>query len=155
VNGGEKKSEPASLLVIGYGNSLRGDDGVGPRVAEAVGGLRLPGVFTITCHQLSPEHAEAISKAEGVVFVDASLEAADGVQFREVTAGETTQLLAHAADPRTLLALARDVYGRAPKAWWLTISVDDLSFSETLSATGQRDVEQAIELIRQFIPTAS
>ena len=26
------------LLVIGYGNTLRGDDGLGPRVAEAVAG---------------------------------------------------------------------------------------------------------------------
>ena len=35
------------LLVIGYGNTLRRDDGVGPRVAEAVEGLRLAGVRTI------------------------------------------------------------------------------------------------------------
>jgi len=29
--------------------------------------------------------------------------------------------MAHAASPATLLALARDVFGHAPEAWWLTI----------------------------------
>ena len=42
---------------------LRGDDGVGPRVAEAVGHLRLPGVRTLICPLLSPELAEPISRA--------------------------------------------------------------------------------------------
>ena len=48
----------AELLVIGYGNSLRRDDGVGPRVAEAIEALNLPGVQTLVCQLLSPEHAE-------------------------------------------------------------------------------------------------
>ena len=63
-------SSPAAgrdFLVIGYGNTLRGDDGVGPRVAEAVGKLNLPGVRTLICQQLSPEHAELISQARAVV----------------------------------------------------------------------------------------
>ena len=49
------------FLVIGYGNTLRGDDGVGPRVAEAIEKLNLPGVRTLVCQQLSPEHADPIS----------------------------------------------------------------------------------------------
>ncbi len=48
------KPDPV-ILVIGYGNSLRSDDGVGPFVAEAVEALRLPGVHTLICQQLSPE----------------------------------------------------------------------------------------------------
>jgi hypothetical protein len=48
----------AELLVIGYGNSLRRDDGVGPRVAEAVEALQLPGVRTLTCQLLTPEFAD-------------------------------------------------------------------------------------------------
>ena len=37
----------AEILVVGYGNTLRGDDGVGPRVAEAIGKRQLPGVRTL------------------------------------------------------------------------------------------------------------
>jgi Ni,Fe-hydrogenase maturation factor len=38
----ERKQAPAGLLVIGYGNTLRRDDGVGPRVADAIAALALP-----------------------------------------------------------------------------------------------------------------
>jgi hydrogenase maturation protease len=145
----ESRSRPKpALLVIGYGNTLRGDDGVGPRVAEKVGSLRLPGVHTLICQQLSPEHADPVSQAERVVFVDAAVDAPQEVQFRELEPSDTTQLMAHAADPRTMLALARDVFGHAPKAWWLTIPAVNLEFGEELSPEAQRGFEEAVEKIR-------
>ena len=54
------------VLVIGYGNTLRQDDGVGPYVAERFEELGLPGVRTLVEAQLSPEHAEVISMAKAV-----------------------------------------------------------------------------------------
>ena len=137
-----------ALLVIGYGNTLRSDDGVGPRVAEAVAGLRRPGVRTLVCQQLSPEHAEPISQAECVVFVDAAVDAPREIQLRPLRPGESSQLMAHAADPRTMLALARDVYGHAPNAWWLTIPAENLGFGEELSLEAQRGLLDAVERIR-------
>ena len=64
----------AEVLVIGYGNTLRGDDGVGPRVVEAIGTLGLPGVRTLICPLLTPELADPISRAEKVIFVDAAMD---------------------------------------------------------------------------------
>jgi len=141
---------PFHLLVIGYGNTLRSDDGVGPRVAEAVIELQLPGVRTLICQQLSPEHAEPISSAETVVFVDAAMDAPKKVQLRPLEPGEATQLMAHAADPRTLLALARDVFGHTPRAWWLTIPVVHLGFGEVLSPEAQRGCDEALAQIRNL-----
>lgn len=136
------------LLVIGYGNTLRTDDGVGPRVAEAVELLRLPGVRTITCQQLSPEHADPISQAETVVFVDAAVDAPKEVLLRPLEPNESSQLMAHAADPRTMLALSRDVFGHTPKAWWLTIPAVTMEFSETLSPEAERGCSEAIAKIQ-------
>ena len=136
------------LIVIGYGNTLRGDDGVGVRVAETVAALQLPGVRTFTCQQLSPEHAELIAQAEHVVFVDAAVDAPKDVQLRELVPGDTTQLMAHAADPRTMLALARDVFGHAPKAWWLTIPAVNLEFGESLSPAAEHGCHEAVEKIK-------
>lgn len=143
-------SEPpiTGLLVIGYGNPLRCDDGVGPRVAEAVEALQLPGVHTLICQQLSPEHAEPIARARTVIFVDAAMDAPTEVQFRKLEPSETTQLMAHAADPRTMLALARDVFGRCPEAWWLTIPAVKLEFGEELSPVARQGYEVALEQIR-------
>ena len=61
-------------FVIGYGNSLRGDDGAGPEVARRVMALDLPDAEVLEAHQLLPEHAEMISHYERVVFVDASVD---------------------------------------------------------------------------------
>ena len=58
------------ILVIGYGNTLRSDDGAGQRVAELVAEWKLPNVRSLPVHQLTPELAEPISQAELVIFVD-------------------------------------------------------------------------------------
>src|ERR1039458_5415462 len=145
-------NQPAGrdFLVIGYGNTLRGDDGVGPRVAEAIEKLNLPGVRTLICQQLSPEYADPVSRAHTVVFVDAAVDVPREVQLRRLEPGESSQLMAHAADPRTMLALARDVFGHAPQAWWLTIPAVNLDFCEELSPETQRGFEDAVEKIQEF-----
>ena len=139
---------PAGLLIIGYGNTLRGDDGVGPRVAEAVGALGLPGVRTLVCQQLSPEHAAPISLARTVIFVDAAVDAPPEVRLRRLEPSDTSQLMAHAADPRTMLALARDVFGHVPQAWWLTIPAVNMEFSETLSPEAEYGCDEAVKRIQ-------
>ena len=60
-----------NFLVIGYGNTLRSDDGAGQRVAEKIGQWELPGVGALAVHQLTPELAENIAQADAVIFVDA------------------------------------------------------------------------------------
>jgi hydrogenase maturation protease len=143
-------STPSGLLAIGYGNTLRNDDGVGPRVADALAALALPGVRTLNCALLTPELADPISKAETVVFVDAAVDAPREVQLRPLIPAESSQIMAHAADPKTMLALARDVFGHAPKAWWLTIPAEDIGIGETLSPLVQEGFVIAIEKIREL-----
>lgn len=138
------------FLVIGYGNLLRSDDGVGPKVAEAVEALQLPGVRTLICQQLSPEHAEPISRSRAVIFVDAAVDAPAEVQLRKLEPGERSRVMAHAADPRTMLALARDVFGHAPEAWWLTIPAVKLAFGDDLSPVARRGFETAVQKIKNL-----
>ena len=133
------------LLVIGYGNELRGDDGVGLRVAATVGGWNLDGVQAIVCPLLTPELADAISQARIAVFVDAAVDVPDKVQLRKLEPHESSQIMAHAADPRTMLALARDVFGHAPQAWWLTIPAPKLDFGRQLSPEAQRGFAEAVQ----------
>lgn len=138
----------ANLLVVGYGNSLRRDDGVGPRVAELVETLRLPGVQTLICQQLSPEHADTVARSGRVVFVDAAVDDLTKVKFRKLVPGDTSQLMAHAADPRTILALARDVFGRTPEAWWLTIPAVNLGFGADFSPAAESGIQAALAEIK-------
>jgi hydrogenase maturation protease len=144
-----RQEPPAELLVIGYGNTLRRDDGVGPKVAEAVAALNLPGVRTLACPLLTPELAEALAQARLVIFVDAAVDTPQGVQLRQLTPADSSQIMAHAAGPATMLALARDVFGHAPEAWWLTIPVKDLGIGEEFSPLAQRGFETAMQEIRK------
>lgn len=140
---------PAGLLVIGYGNTLRSDDGVGPRVADAVAAEALPGVHALVCPLLTPELADPVSQARIVIFVDAAVDAPREVQMRKLAPADTSQIMAHAASPATLLALARDVFGHVPEAWWLTIPAEDLGIGEELSPLAQRGFEIAMQEVRK------
>jgi Ni,Fe-hydrogenase maturation factor len=59
--------------------------------------------------------------------------------------------MAHAADPRTLLALAKHLFGRCPPAWWLTIPVENLGFGEGLSPIARQGCQTAVEKIQAFV----
>lgn len=141
---------PNGLLVLGYGNTLRSDDGVGPKVADAIAELRLPGVTAMACPLLTPELAEAISRARLVVFVDAAVDSPLEVQLRRLEPAESSQVMAHAADPRTMLALARDVFGHAPEAFWLTVPAENLGMGETFSALTERGYAVALERLKEL-----
>jgi hydrogenase maturation protease len=145
-----KQESPHGILVIGYGNTLRRDDGVGPRVAEAVAALALPGVRTLACPLLTPELAEPVSQARMVLFVDAAVDAPREVQLRTLAPADNSQVMAHAASPATLLALARDVFGHAPEAWLITVPVEDLGIGEEFSSLAQRGFETAVRHIREW-----
>jgi hydrogenase maturation protease len=138
------------LLVVGFGNTLRCDDGVGPRVAESVELLNLPGVLTLSCHQLTPELAYPVSMAGNVVFVDAAVDEPGTLSMKRLEPTRTSLVLEHAPDPRTLLALARDAFGRAPDAWMITVPAEVLGFGEELSPVAKRGVKRAVQAIRDL-----
>ena len=138
----------AQLLVIGYGNELRRDDGVGTKVAAAVAEWKLPRIEAIDCQQLTPELTEPISLAAHVVFVDAALDAGGSIQIREIEPDQNSQVMTHATNPRALLALAKQAFGRCPPATWLTIPIQDVDFGEELSPLARQGLEIAMEKIR-------
>jgi hydrogenase maturation protease len=136
------------LLVIGYGNELRGDDGVGPRVAATVAGWDFEGVQAIICPLLTPELADPISKTRLAVFVDAAVDCLDEVQLSKLEPNQSSQVMAHAANPETMLALARDVFGHVPQAWQLKIPALKLEFGQQFSSRTLRALDEALEKLR-------
>jgi hydrogenase maturation protease len=136
------------LLVVGFGNTLRCDDGVGPRVAESVELLGLPGVLTLSCHQLTPELAYPVSMAGNVVFVDAAVDEPGTLAMKKLEPNRSSLVLEHAPNPRTLLALSRDAYGRSPDAWMITVPAEVLGFGEELSPVAKRGVKKAVQAVQ-------
>ena len=141
---------PDDVLVIGFGNPLRRDDGIGPAVAEALAGLGLPGVRVRVVHQLTPELAADLSGVRLAVFVDAQL-GGDPLTTTRLTGDVAEPVMTHAVDPRTLLALARAVYGRGPEAWLVTAAGADFGFGDCLSAAGRENAQAACTWIDRLM----
>jgi hydrogenase maturation protease len=140
----------ADVLVIGYGNTLRGDDGIGPAVAADVAALGLSGVRVIVTHQLTPELAANLADARLAVFIDAATggESVTGVQIEAAEAGA---VLTHVGDPREPLALCVAVYRRCPEAWLVTAAGADFDLHDGLSPTGRENAQAALGFVKSLI----
>lgn len=137
--------EAGDALVIGYGSTLRGDDSVGQMAAEAVARWGRPGVTAVATHLLTPELAEALSRARLAVFVDARVVELDrGVLVEPIGPGEGTRPIYHSAEPRQLLLIARDVFGVCPPAWMVTIPAYETEIGESLTPAAQAGLEAAL-----------
>jgi Ni,Fe-hydrogenase maturation factor len=65
--------------------------------------------------------------------------------------------LAHSSTPAALLALARELYGRSPDAFLVTVGVSSLALGEVLSDAAAAALPVAIAAIRRLLserPTA-
>lgn len=124
-----------SLLVIGYGNPLRGDDGLGWRVAEEWQARR-PKAAVLVCQQLTPELAEPLSRAARAAFIDIAADQRPGALT--VTplhpAIPKNASFTHQMTPGTLLYLAQVLYGNVPEARLYTVGGQAFGYGETLSA---------------------
>src|SRR5262245_15481422 len=95
-------------LVIAYGNSLRGDDGVGVATGARIEQWQGPGVAVVAVQQLVPELIAEIGAADRVLFVDASETYRVNAPFALVSVGPepSDYVLGHHETPGRLLALA-------------------------------------------------
>ena len=143
------------ILVIPYGNPLRGDDAVGWRVAEKLNSKDLDENCRISpVHQLTPEIAEEISHSHAAIFVDASAEGKPGnIDCRELEpSDETDAFTYHSLTPSRLLALSDNLYGQQPKAAYLvTLTGENFSFGDDLSSTCAGELPKFTQKVRKLI----
>ena len=161
--GHEKDAGPGqhvrrNVLVIGYGSTLRGDDGAGHAVAHRVAEWSLPGVTALATVQLTPEFAGDIAVHDLVLFIDAVPVASHPyVSLSRVgytAAGETWGAIGHAGSPAVLMETTECLYGRRPEAWEMAIPACDFSLGETLSDATAHHVETALATVRDFVDRA-
>ena len=125
-------------LILGYGNSLRGDDAVGPQLATILGGVAV--------QQLVPELAERLAAEERVIFIDARTDLPPGeVQMMPVD-GESAST--HYCSPGWLLRLTQEVYGKAPEAILVGIGAESFDLGAPLSEAAREGMEKALDRIR-------
>ncbi len=134
-----------TLLVIGYGNAGRGDDGLGPAFADRVEAAGLAGCRTEIDYQLTPEHAMQIAQAEVVLFADAEVGLDRPFRLERLRADRGSDITSHALAPGAVLALAELLYGATPDAWVMGIAGEDFgAITEGLSDMATRNLGLAL-----------
>jgi hydrogenase maturation protease len=144
-------------LVIGIGNPLRGDDGVGPWLAEQAALLTAADpagpVAVRSVQQLTPELAEELAQLEAVLFIDAWLAPA-------MAAPQLTQIgptpgaaESHRLEPAQLLAASEVLFGRTPRAHLLQVPAHAFPHGMELSQALQAALPAARALLQGWLCT--
>lgn len=137
------------VAIIGYGNTLRGDDAVGWLAAEELSGrIDDSRVTVLKGHQLNPELAETICDFDVVLFVDATGDGDPGeIRCREVEARLDDSGLTHSASPEALFVLARDLYGGRPRGLLYTLCGASFELEERLSPPVAAALPQLVSMV--------
>jgi hydrogenase maturation protease len=144
----------AGALVIGYGNPLRGDDGIGWYAAELLADdPRLHGAQVLTSHQLVPELAENVSRASLVVLVDATMQGDPGsLSVRRIEPRPAAPATwSHQLDPETLADLAEALYGAAPPMVLVSVAAGSFAEDDRLSLPVQQALPEVVEAVAGVI----
>jgi hydrogenase maturation protease len=160
------------VLVVGVGNDLRRDDGVGREVVEAVARALPRTVDALVTHQLLPEILEQFTDRRTVIVVDAAVPHRSGgpVRVNRVHRGGVCSEggpvpgnvpvrgvcpdvrgsgrgSAHAMDLRGVLTLAGVAGIPCPQCWSVTVTAYDLGLGEGLSPGTRVLVERTVRLV--------
>jgi hydrogenase maturation protease len=133
------------MLVIGVGNDLRRDDGVGRVVASTIEAMALPGVRVVTRSQLVPELVEEMAGVDRVVVVDASI--GSSTSTTRLAEPGTDAAMTHHGSPESLLSLARTVGLVLPDVYVVGIPASDLGLGEGLTVATAALVPTAVETV--------
>ncbi len=142
------------VVVVGYGNALRCDDGLGWHAAEGLADdPRMDGVEVLQRHQLAPELALDISAASLVVLIDASSRLRPGeisVERVEPAVNERPGG-SHHLTPATLVALSRELYGRAADVFIVSCGVHSLEIGEHLSSVVDAALPKLVDTVADLV----
>ena len=152
------------ILVIGYGNSLCGDDGIGPYVVGCLcaneSGPPTPATVTyLVVRQLTPELVDPISRAETVIFVDAAVGSEPGQLIMRSLSTATMapepetaySAFTHQLDPAQLLDNAQLLYGRRPAAYLYTVTGQSFDLGASFSHAVEAVLPQLENTLKERI----
>ena len=138
-------------LIIGIGNPLRSDDGLGWAVAELLSQDGDMGCHIHTVYQLTPELAQWMAAANLVVMIDASHEGEPGeLLIRSLAlSAQPSAVGTHYTTPEELAALTAAVYNQCPPVVVVTMTGEDFSIGEQFSSIVTQRIPLVSAAVRQ------
>lgn len=141
-------------LIIGYGNTLRGDDGVGFLLAEQLlSELSSLQVRVLAVHQLTPELTLdlAAKEVERVLFIDARREQQTSFVLSKLDPLAADGSCGHQLSPELLLYMTHSLYQRSLPGWLLTVLAPQMGAGEILSTTTRSAMPSAMILVKNIV----
>jgi hydrogenase maturation protease len=144
------------VLIIAYGNPLRSDDGVAWRAADELEKKFASGkVEILRTHQLAPELAEAVSRSDAVIFIDAAAPSESGhpgeVRCVPVGLPDGPVRFSHQLSPALVIALTRQLYGGTPAAFSVTLTGERFDHGDALSPAAAAALPSLVTRIEALI----
>lgn len=143
------------ILIIGIGNTLRGDDGFGweavKRLEEII---NHDYVQTLYRHQLTPELAEDISFHDQVFFIDASIEIQPGelsITKLNTDYKSLDHFSTHDLSPEGILNLCQYLYQKRPISYLFSVGAYTFEPIESLSPNVENTLDDVIEEILKLL----
>jgi hydrogenase maturation protease len=138
-------------LIIGIGNPLRSDDGLGWAVVEHLSQQCDTNCDIHMVHQLTPDVAQWMADANLVIMIDASHQGEAGeLHIRPLSSAQPGAVGTHHTTPEELAALTTVIYGRCAPVVLVSLTGADFSIGEHLSAVISQKLSLVGEVVRQL-----
>ena len=144
------------VLLIGYGNPAREDDGLGPAAAQAIEKLDIEGVSVDSNYQLTVEDAASVARHDVVVFVDAAVRGENPVMFYELEPKSSESFTSHSVEPEAILGLTHDLFNAETRGFMLGIRGYSFDmFKEQMTTEALKNLEAAVTFITPLLKAKS
>jgi len=144
---------PIRVLVLGYGNPGRQDDGLGAAAVAALDALNWADVTAYDNYQLTIEDAIDVAEHDVVWFVDASRVGAAPFAVTELARAASVEFTSHLVKPEAILAMAQQYYNSTPRAFLLAIRGYEFEFIEELTPRATANLKHAVDALTDRIRT--
>ena len=140
------------ILIYGYGNPGRQDDGLGAMFVELmdewIAKEQITNVYTDCNYQLNVEDCATIADYDTVIFVDASVADIENYKLEEVLPNDATiEFTRHAVSASYVLDLCQKIYNKHPKAFVLHIKAYEFEFIEGITTKASENLNAAFEFL--------
>lgn len=140
------------ILIFGFGNPGRQDDGLGIALVDHLQQLDLPHCTFEQNYQLNAEDSLLISEYETVIFADASV-AVESVALTEIEPSHEIGFTTHSMHPASVVALCNELYGKFPKCYLLEMRGFEWEMKEGLSEEAEVVLQMALDAMIQQLET--
>jgi hydrogenase maturation protease len=139
------------ICIIGIGNPMRADDGVGAFVCEILGEKKIDGLTCIIKHQLDFGITEELISFDEVIFIDASIETTS-ISLQELKGEDNcSPSFSHHLQASMVAKLAKELFDTHTRFYICSVGSNRFGMGAAISAKARHNAHAAVSLLTDWI----